>query len=132
MPSEQQNLVVPEFTEDEECDYDTVSDTLSRRNKSSSSIFGSVFGAKFNPPTHKRNESLLSLNSDNFDFEQQWRTSTASFFMVNDEQNIPSPTHALPRKQDSDDSEKPTIATVTVVGGKETLMDKGFNQGIRG
>lgn len=129
MPSEQQNLVVPEFTEDEECDYDTVSDTLSRKDKSSSSIFGSVFGAKFNTINQKRNESLLSLNSDNFDFEQ-WRGSSASFSIVNEDSAIPAK-HGLPRKQESEDSDKPAVATVTVVGGKEVL-DKGLSQGIRG
>ncbi|XP_015785257.1 uncharacterized protein LOC107362670 isoform X2 [Tetranychus urticae] len=83
VPSEQQGLVVPEFEAEEDYESEGISDTLSKKDKSSSSIFGSVFSAK----SIKRNESLMTLGSEDFEanYPEVWRGSSASFFVTNEE-----------------------------------------------
>ncbi|XP_074594690.1 uncharacterized protein LOC141850059 isoform X2 [Brevipalpus obovatus] len=132
VPSEQQGLVVPDFTEDEECDYDSVSDKLSKKDKSSSSIFGSMFGGGklgINSAS-KRIESLASLNSDNFEydppFNSQWRGSSISFLMGSgDEDNRKQ---MGPQKQESEESDKPGGIIVGSYGSSIVDTDRSSSR----
>lgn len=79
VPSEEQGLIVPEFETDDENDdeQDTVN-SLEKKFRNNPSVFTSVFGGKL----LKKNPSIISLNSANFENETEesklWQGSAPS------------------------------------------------------